>query len=180
VTFFDTKDAVKDYILTLPIKSAFFAPASFMQNCHSHWLPRPIGDSTYAFFNVQPPSAKIPLVEIAADTGKWIGAFLLEPEAYVGKTFSAATTFYSPDEIAAALSKATGKTVVYKQIPNEVFQGYLPQGMDVELLEMNRYVGEYEYYGVGQEKEVEWSTKQAMGKLTTLEEYLQKNPIKLE
>jgi hypothetical protein len=76
---FDAKDTVKDYIATLPIISAFFAAGSFMQNCESHWLPRSMGDSGLcAFYDVQPPATKIPLINIAVDTGKWVGAHMLK------------------------------------------------------------------------------------------------------
>jgi hypothetical protein len=170
---FDTKDTVKDYIETLPIKSFFFAPGSFMQNCQSHWLPRPMGDSgIYAFYNVIAPDAKIPLIDIAADTGKFVGAFLFSPEEYFGKTLSAASGFYSSDEIAAAMGRVMGKNVVYKQVPEEVFKGFLPEGMDRELLEMNLFIGDTGYFGEGQEGLVEWSRQQARGALTGLEEYL--------
>jgi uncharacterized protein YbjT (DUF2867 family) len=173
VTMFETKDLVKDYILTLPIKASFFAPASFMQNCDSHWLPHPMGDSgMYAFYNAISPDAKIPLIDIASDTGKFVGALLSGPEKYAGKTLSAAGGFWTMDEIAAAMGKQTEKSVVYKQVPEEVFKGFLPEGMNTELLEMNLFVGDTGYYGEGQEELVKWSQEQVKGELTSLEEYL--------
>jgi hypothetical protein len=179
-TLFDYKAEVEQYIRTLPIKSAFYAPASFMQNCHQGMMPRPTGDGTYTLANVWPPTAQIPLIEVAADTGKWIGAILAKPDEYNGKFLAAATRTYTPEEIVQTMSKTSGKTVVYRQFPPEVFIKFLPKHLDVEICEMNQFIGEYGYYGPDQANLVDWAAKQARGKLTTLEEYLEKNPMKLE
>jgi uncharacterized protein YbjT (DUF2867 family) len=44
---FESKAEVEEYIRTLPIKSAFFAPGSFMQNFGSNMAPHPTSDGTY-------------------------------------------------------------------------------------------------------------------------------------
>ena len=58
----------------------------------------------------------MPLIAAVDDGGKFVGAILAEPDKYEGKTFCAATAFYSGEEIAAALSRSTGQKVVYKQV----------------------------------------------------------------
>ena len=42
------------------------------------------------------------------------------------------------------------------------------------------YIRDFGYYGAETSPKVEWSAKNARGKLTTLEEYLKENPVKLE
>jgi len=179
-TLFDIKAEIEEYIRTLPIKSVFFAPASFMQNVFRSNAPRPNGDDTYAVTNIWPKDAQIPLIEVSADTGKWIGAILSNRDAYSGKFFAAATKCYTPEEMVQIMSKASGKTITYQQVPQEVFQSFLPKNMDKEVVDMNRFFGEYGYYGEDTVGKVEWTAKQAIGKLTTFEEFLERNPLKLE
>ena len=104
---FDTKYDVEQYIRGLPIKSAFFAPGTFMQNFVTHMAPKPLGDGTYALFNFVPTKATFPLIETAGDGGKYVGAVLAEPEKYEGKVFWAATELKSLDEVAEIMTKVT-------------------------------------------------------------------------
>src|ERR1700753_1658461 len=83
VTQFTFKARVEDYIRSLPIRSAFFSPGSFMQNFQSHLKPKPTGDGTYAISNLIPGSTQIPLINVS-DIGKFIGAILAEPNRYEG------------------------------------------------------------------------------------------------
>ena len=176
---FDGKAKVEQYIRTLPIKSAFFAPGSFMQNFESNMAPQPIGDGSYAIFNYVTPETLMPLIEISADTGKWVGAVLAEPDKYNGKFIAASTRLYPWSEIVDIMSKKSGKTVVYKQILEEMWAGFLPPKMSPYFVDMFKWIQDYGYYGPGTKEQVEWAAKQARGKLTTFEEYLDKNPLKL-
>jgi len=42
------------------------------------------------------------------------------------------------------------------------------------------YIQDFGYYAPQTKKAVEWSAQEARGKLTTFEDYLAKNPLKLE
>ena len=177
---FDVKAEIETYIRSLPIKSAFFAPGSFMQNFSATQAPRPLGDGTYALFNFVSPETLAPLIETKADTGKYVGAILAEPEKYEGKVLWAATELVSWGEMVEVMSKKSGKTVVYKQLPKEVFAGFMPEGARTMLADMFEWMQGYGYYGPETKERVEWTVQQARGKLTTLEEYLEKNPLVLE
>ena len=177
---FDVKAEIEDYIRAQPIKSAFFAPGSFMQNFTHFMAPRPTGDGTYAIANFVKPETQLPLVDIVDDTGKYVGAVLAEPDKYEGKVFSAATKLYPYSEIVKKMSEATGKTVKYNQLPLNVWKGFLPAQMADYMVDMFLWIQDYGYYGPGTEKLVDWTAKQARGKLTTLEEYLVKSPLHLE
>jgi len=177
VDHFDAKADVEEYIRTLPVKSAFFAPGSFMQNFGGMMAPHPTGDGTYAISNVVTPQTQLPLIETAADTGKYVGAILAEPEKYEGKVFSAATKLYSLEDIVQTISKVTGKTVKYDQLPESVFRGFLPPAAADKLVEMMLYFQDFGYYGPQTKDLVEWTAQNARGKLTTFEEYIIKNPI---
>jgi uncharacterized protein YbjT (DUF2867 family) len=177
---FDSKAEVEEYIRTLPIKSAFFEPGSFMQNFGGMMAPHPIGDGTYTISNVVTPQTQLPLIEAAADTGKYVAAILAEPEKYEGKVLSAATKLYSFEDIVQTISKVTGKTVKYNQLPESAFRGFLPPAAADSLIEMLFYFQDFGYYGPQTEEKVEWTAQNARGKLTTFEEYITKNPIHLQ
>lgn len=174
------KAEIEDYIRTLPVKSAFFHPASFMQNFHSRMGPRPVGDGTYAMANILKPTTPIPLIDVVDDTGKFVGSILAEPDKYQGQVFSAATRLYTFQEITEIMSKATGKTVRYNELPVDVYRGFMRPGFADPMVQMMLLIRDYGYYGPEQEQKVEWTAKQARGKLTTLEDYLAKNPLTLE
>jgi uncharacterized protein YbjT (DUF2867 family) len=175
---FEAKAQVEKYIRSLPIKSAFFAPGGFFQNFHTDMAPQPDDNGNYSYFNVFHPDTPLPLIDIT-DTGKWIGAILADPERYQGHRFAASEGFYTMQEIAEITSNQTGKDVNYVQLPDEVFKGYLPPTFDQELLEMFILIRDYGYYGTGQKDMVEWATKQAIGELTTLENFFIKTPLQL-
>ncbi|KAG0043001.1 hypothetical protein BGZ83_011949 [Gryganskiella cystojenkinii] len=179
IDHFDAKAEVEEYIRTLPIKSAFFAPGAYMENFASIMAPQPVGDGTYTISNVVSPQTKMPLIAVASDSGKYVGAILAEPDKYEGKVFSAATSVTSFEEIAETISKVTGKTVKYKQVPVEVFRGMLPPSVATRYTKMFLFFEDFGYYGPQTEELVAWTGKNVRGKLTTLEEFLTKNPLKL-
>ena len=177
VASFEAKADVEEYIRSLPIKSAFFAPGSFMQNFEGGMAPRPsqAGDGTFAISNIVTPQTQLPLIETVADTGKYVGAILAEPEKYEGKVFSAATKLSSFEEVVQLISEVTGKTVKYNQVPVEVYRNFLPPAAADPLVEMMLYVQDFGYYGPQTKELVQWTSENARGKLTTFEEYIKKN-----
>jgi uncharacterized protein YbjT (DUF2867 family) len=177
---FDVKAEIEEYIRTLPIKSSFFAPGSFMQNFGHMMAPHPTGDGTYALSNFVKPETQLPCIDVVGDTGKYVGAILAEPEKYEGKVLSAATDLYSYDEIVQIMSKMSGKTVKYNQLPESVFRGFLPPASADYLVDMFLWIQDYGYYGPQTKDLVQWTVKQARGKLTTLEEYFAKCPLNLK
>lgn len=177
---FDVKAEIEEYIRAQPMKSAFFAPGSFMQNFNHFMAPRPAGDGTYAIANFVTPETQLPLIDTVDDSGKYVGAILAEPDKYEGKVFSASTRLYSYSEIVKTMSKASGKTVNYKQLPMSVWSSFLPAESKDYMVDMFVWIQDYGYYGPQTEELVDWTALQARGKLTTLEEYLAKCPLHLE
>ena len=142
--------------------------------------PSPANDGTYAIANFVSPSTQLPLIDIARDAGKFVGAILAEPAKYEGKVFSAATALYSYTEIAETMSRVSGKTIKYNQLPQHVYSGFLPPTIAPYLTDMFLWIQDFGYYGPKSKEEVEWAAKNARGKLTTLEEYLKQDPLHLE
>ncbi|KAI5782392.1 NmrA family transcriptional regulator [Peziza echinospora] len=180
VEFFDARELVDEYIRTLPIKATFWRPGAFMQNVVDFWRPRPVGDGTYVVAGLAYPDTEVPLIDVVGDSGKWIGSFLLNPDKYDGKTIASATRFYTYTEIVETISKVTGKTVKYQNIPDEVFLSFLPPSYGVMLYEMNLFQRDFGAFGEKGKEALELGAAAALGTLTTFEEYLKKNPLNLD
>lgn len=174
VSSFDVKNEVKAYIQTLPIKSAFFSPGGFMQNYLGQMAPQPGPDGTLALTSFVGPETDWPLIDIATDTGKFVGAMLAQPDKFVGKEVCAATKMYSMTELVTAMSKVAGKEVKYQQVPKDVFANFLPEAIREVMLNMYSYIEEFGYFGAEGAKEVEWARKNARGEVTGLEEFLRR------
>lgn len=181
VDHFDDKAEIEEYIRSLPVKSAFFAPASFMQNFQNpRMAPQPNrdGDGSFVLSNIVDGDTPVPYIDIT-ETGKWIGAILADPEKYDGKFFAAAEGLYTLAQACELMQKQTGKTVKYQRIPDEVFKSFMPEGMREQLYEMWAFNRDFGYYGPDMKEQVQWAKDQARGKLTGLEDFLKKNDYKL-
>lgn len=176
VTMFDAKAQAEKYIRNLPIKSAFYSPGSFMMNYITIAAPKRASDGTYVIALHISPKTRIPLVDAGADTGKFIGSILAKPDAYNGKVIHGAERLYSMEEIVMAMSKATGKEVVYRQISVESYKATMPFGGDI-LAQTMSYFEEFGYYGTDTEELIAEAAHSARGRLTMFEEFLEKHPV---
>lgn len=182
VEHFDDKAEIEQYIRSLPVKSAFFAPASFMQNFMSHFMrpvPSQSGDGTYVLANCAYGHSRMPFIDIT-ETGKWVGPILAEPEKYEGKQFAAAAEILTMDEVAEIVGRVTGKTVKHQNLPDEVFKGFMPEGLRQQLFEMWVFQRDYGYYGPTMDDDVKWARENARGEVTGLEAFLRKHNYALE
>ncbi|KAH6670572.1 hypothetical protein B0J14DRAFT_628404 [Halenospora varia] len=84
-------------------------------------------------------------------------------------------------EIAAILSRTTGKTVVYRHISLEEFKNNLPLPPFLAKLFIDGLVcqEQYGYFGLDSRELIVWARANARGRLTTLEEYLIAHPLQL-
>ncbi|PWY79191.1 hscarg dehydrogenase [Aspergillus heteromorphus CBS 117.55] len=178
---FDAKADVQTYIQTLPLKSAFIAPGSFMSNFHHSMAPYPVdSDSkTYALSSFVPPDTQLPLINTAGDTGKWVAAMLADFDKYEGKVLCCASGLYSFTEIVETMSRVSGKTVVYRQLEEEVWRGFLPGTMVDYIADMMKAMRDFGYFGDGTGEKVDWAVGEARGRVTSLEEFLRERPLGL-
>lgn len=182
VEIFDVKAEIETYIRSLPVKSAFFDPGFFMQNFSGNITPRPspTEPGTYIIANIMKPDTQVPLIDIAADSGKYVAAILADPEGFEGKTMWAGTKLYTLDEVAEVISAKTGKTVKFQQLPEDVWKGFLPEVIREHYAAMMTWYRDYGYFGPEMKERVEWTAARARGKLTTFEEYLERCPMHLQ
>lgn len=182
VEHFDVKAEVEEYIRGLPIKAAFVAPGSYMQNVYGVLAPRkaPEGDGTYVIASMNDLTETcLPLVD-ARDVGAWTNAILGDPSRYEGAFFAAAQGFYSIQDMAGIMSNVAGKTVRAVRVPEEEWRRSFPEPLGGIMLETGRYFEEYGYFGPSMREDVEWAQKQAVGKLMGFEEFLRETGFRLE
>ena len=184
ITPFDAKAKGEQYIRNLPIKSAFYCPGSFMENFYASngvALQKAADgrSDTWRIRRNASPAMQMPLIDAVGDTGKFVGAILAQPDKYEGATFYAATAWYSIEEQAALISKATGKTVVAEEISDEEFKQGMPSFMAELFCEFFRYMEEFGYFGEGGEEKVRWAVENARGRVASFEEYLEEHPLLL-
>lgn len=180
VAGFDGKAEAEKYIRGLPIRSAFFAAGSFMQNFSSVIKPRPVGGDTYALSLHVNPTCQFPLIDVR-ETGKWVTAILLDPAGFEGKVLCGAARLYTMEEMAGVISRKTGKNVIYQQCSPDDFRAAMHHNPYAELLiEMMLWQQEFGYFGPGTEEQIKWSVEHANGKITTFEEFLDKEPVLLD
>ena len=177
IKHFDHKANVEAYARTLPIQSAFFWPAAFLSELNGEMGPRKNEHGSYSMANIWAPDSKVPFIDIT-DTGKFIAPILKNPKAWNHQRMYAASGFYTPEQLVAAIGKANGKEVGYVQIPDEVMKGFLPPQFATEVIENVILMREYKYFGgegKGAEAELERSLAALDDKPTTLEEYVKKS-----
>ncbi|KAL8833429.1 MAG: hypothetical protein Q9170_004272 [Blastenia crenularia] len=183
VNHFEAKAKAEKYIRSLPIKSAFYSPGYFMENFQAmpFLTPKKAPDGTWVMAWHNSPKARLSVIDAVGNSGNFVGAILAEPDKFEGKTLCAAEATYTLEEIVALMSKTTGKTVVYKQIPVEDFKASLPFPAEVAdvFVEVFNFVEEFGNWGADSEKLVARDKKNARGRLTTLEEYFKAHPLQL-
>lgn len=178
VTHFNLKAEIEEYIRALPIKWTIYTPGWFMQNFNKHMGPQRLSDGTYAILNIVRPDTQLALIDVVNDTGKIIGPVLANPENFEGAQLVAASGLYTFEEIVQVMSNTSGKIVQYKKVTNPY--PHLHPARSGMLLGMMPYFEEFGYYGSETKELLETTAKLAAGKLTTLEQYLLREPLDLE
>ncbi|KAL8791095.1 MAG: hypothetical protein Q9213_000302 [Squamulea squamosa] len=169
---FDSKAEVEAYIRTLPIKSAFFVPALYMQMMTHLFKPK-LNDEGELVFSAT-WSGLCPLVDIT-DTGKFIVPILLSPDKYHGKRFIAATAYYSPADMVEIWTKVTGKEIKLGQASMEAWgQSHPPELLSV-LETTSKFVDDYQLFGPGGQEDLNWTLAQMDDPPTTWEKFVEAN-----
>ncbi|KAL8669221.1 MAG: hypothetical protein Q9168_006181 [Polycauliona sp. 1 TL-2023] len=169
---FDSKAKVEAYIRTLPVKSAFFMPAMYMQMFTHMFKPKP-NDKGELIFSVT-WNGQCPAIDIT-DTGKFIVPALLNPDKYNGKRFTAATAFYTPVEMVDAWKKVTGKEVKLGESSGGAWGANFPPELLKMLKEAAGLVEDYKYYGATGPEDLVWTLAQMDDAPTTWEKSVERN-----
>ncbi|PYH83275.1 nmrA family transcriptional regulator [Aspergillus uvarum CBS 121591] len=174
VVHWDGKAVVDDYIRSLAIPHTiinigvytpfivdfFLAPLSTDPPAFSLSLPEPANINTV-----------LPVVDAAADVGKFVKGILLCPEETIGKRLDIAEGYYTVKEIVETLNKL-GRSVGFQTVPKETFKAALasrglPEFFQEDLCQVLQYIEEYGYFHNGT---VEEAREIASEPLISLEE----------
>ena len=143
IEHFDSKAEVQEYITSKNIPASFFMPGFFMSNLKG--TLQPSEDGNYTLTAPWHPDTKLPMIDIQADTGKYVAAALLRGPST--KRILGVSEWVSPNDLSAAVKEVTGKSVKFTEVPAEVFQGFMPGPHARELTENFVLIRDYAYYG---------------------------------
>jgi uncharacterized protein YbjT (DUF2867 family) len=177
VTPFDAKAQAEDYIRQLPLRSAFFAPASFMENLGngSFQTPKEQADGTWAIRSPMSVQTRIPWIAAKADIGKFVGAMLANPDGIPkDRALSGAVGLYSWEEVVEKLSRYTGRNVVFQQVSLEEFRDSQPIAPEL-FTEASQFYEDPGYFGPQTKEFVGADSKVPTVPLTTLDTWLASN-----
>lgn len=177
VDAFESKAVAEEYLRSLPMQTSFFAPGCFMQNFSTFLGPRKQQDGSYVIANVVDKDAKIPLIDIEADSGTYVCSLLTSGTE--GQTLYEGSGFYSFHDIVGIVSRVSRKEVKYVQLPEEVFAGFMPPAQGMRTVHMMKWFEEVGYFGPRTEELVKVTNARVDGKLTSFDEYAEKNLVDL-
>nr|BFD94333.1 NmrA/HSCARG family protein [Kitasatospora sp. Xyl93] len=121
IPHFDSKYRIERHLAGLDLPWTVLGPAAFLDNYANDWTLWSLRDGV--FHLPMPPG--VPLPVIAADT---IGAFaahvLARPDAYAGRRIDIASQWCTGEQIAAAITAASGRAIRCEEVPLSVVAGY--------------------------------------------------------
>lgn len=152
VSHFDSKARVEAYIRTLGINATFFRPGYYMSNLVSSIHPTGTPKTYVLPLPFPPTTTPIPLFDTRSDTGKFARSIFTAGARTFGKTYNAAVTFATPEEIVREWSEVTGAQATAVRVEGEAWkQGILPyvgsEKAAEELLQNMRLMAEFGYFG---------------------------------
>ncbi|KAH8660348.1 nmrA family transcriptional regulator [Xylariales sp. PMI_506] len=147
---FDSKAMVEEYIREIGVPASFVMPGYFMSNIPGSIQPSQ-GGSFYSISWLFTPQTQIPMLDVPADFGKFVAACLAHPDKTKGKHVLAASGWFTPRDVVAAVEACTGAPAHYHEVPQHAFGG------SPELLDNLLMIKDYDYYGPGAHEGVKFS-----------------------
>ncbi|KAL9097594.1 MAG: hypothetical protein Q9165_000491 [Trypethelium subeluteriae] len=122
-------------------------------------------------------SSTWPVIDPREDSGKYIVGLFEGGKDADGVNVYAVSTWSSPKDLLATISKEAGKEVNFKAVSPDDLDASLPENIAHEITETMLLVGNYSYYGKGEEKNQgqsdRWLVKGT--KTTDLDQLVKKN-----
>ncbi|KAB8231678.1 NmrA/HSCARG family protein [Aspergillus alliaceus] len=146
VPHFDHKAQVEQYIRSLGIPATFVLPGYFMTNYTQFGMLRKGDDGIYTLAYPVGKDAKLPLIDIAKDMGKYVAAALLNRSEVLGSQVLAAADYYTPSHILAEFEEVTGQKTRFLQIDSETYKNFIPGPMGLEMLQNHLFIENPGYF----------------------------------
>ncbi|SJX64115.1 uncharacterized protein SRS1_14770 [Sporisorium reilianum f. sp. reilianum] len=154
VPHFDSKAAIDDYAESVrgdKLNVTYFHPAFFLQNFNT--MVNKGQDGSYSINLPIDPKARVPVIDILADAGKWVAGIFEAGAAANGKKVQAVSFWTDMQSFSSQLGDALSHRIAYNNIPADVFKGFLPEAIGEELTENMKLIDQYSYYGKDAEKQ---------------------------
>jgi uncharacterized protein YbjT (DUF2867 family) len=178
VEHFDSKAEVAEYIETMKgdMTATYFMPGFYMQNIKGMIRPGQDGVPTITL-PWDGDGTQVALFDSATDTGTFVAGILSQdPKTVNGKYIQAVSEWRTPNQIVETLSKAAGTQVKFQNVPEKVYQGFLPEKIAKELTENMVLLRDYSYFGKGAEKDQAKTNEVLDGaKTVTWEQFVESN-----
>lgn len=148
VPHFDSKSAINDYAESVrgdKLNVSYFHPAFFLQNFAT--MVNKGEDGSLSINLPIDPKARIPVIDVRADTGNWVAGIFEAGSAANGKVVQAVSFWTDLQSFSNDLGNAVGKKIAYNNIPSDVFKSFLPEAIAEELTENMKLIDQYSYYG---------------------------------
>jgi uncharacterized protein YbjT (DUF2867 family) len=123
VPHFDSKYEVEKHIAKIGVRATILAPVAFMENLH--FIKDQLAKGTYAA--ALPPTRALAQVAVA-DIGAVAVRVLEDIGRFTGKRFDLAGDELSGNEAMAILSRVTGRSFNYFQVPLDVVRQRMGEG----------------------------------------------------
>ena len=170
VPHLDGKAVVEKYLDEAGIPNTSVRYPYYNENFLTFFKPQPQQDGT---FGITLPMNG-PMYSMGVEDGGPVVAFVFNnPEEFLGKKIGIAGDRKTIDEYAAVISKVTGKTVKYNQVPVEVFASFPFPGAD-EIAYM------FDFFARGNPDYDLSLTKRLNPNVVRFEEWAERNKEKLE
>jgi uncharacterized protein YbjT (DUF2867 family) len=112
---------IEQHIQALGLPATILRPSFFMETLISPRTDVPNGTASGAFAIAIQPGVMMGLIAVD-DIGAFAALAFEHPDEYLGKTIEIAGDVLTPLQIASAISRATGRTVPYIQVPIETLR----------------------------------------------------------
>ncbi|KAF2078505.1 hypothetical protein CYY_000130 [Polysphondylium violaceum] len=178
VPHFDLKAEIEQHIRDLSAKnpefvSSFVLAPFYAQNLSTYFVPRKGEDGSYSLsLPLDPSQGPMEIADIN-DIGPIVSGIFNDPKKFSGVAVPFQGSVVTGEQIAEIISKTSGKKVSFNFVPPKVFATFFP-GAE-EMATMFQF---YSEFGSFPGKDVKIA--QSLATQSTLEQFLTKNPIKLE
>lgn len=150
---FDHKAAVDDHLRSLSLPNTVIRLGVYSSEIISNFVaPLPTDPPFYGLFfpGAASESTLIPIIDAAADLGKFVNSILLNPEKTIGHSFNVAEKSYTLGQITEILQQQGLKIFLYP-IDMETFKAglaakRLPESFQTAMQHVVEYLLEYGYF----------------------------------
>ena len=127
IPHFESKRQVEQHLRKSGLPATILRPVWFMENFGTYFRPSPQGELILPLR----PDTKLQMIALQ-DIGEFGAAAFLRPNEFIGQAIDLAGDELTMPEVAALLSRATGRPVQFQQMPDDQVEATL--GRDFALM----------------------------------------------